>query len=84
MKEIRKISWKRIKKACIEKDWYTCGDSEEYANLIYYTNKLENVTTDELEIIATDIKYHSDTNETIRSIMFYIANICCTTFIIND
>lgn len=84
MKEIRKISREAIRNACIEKNWYTCGNCEEYEKILSYANKLEEVTTDDLETIATDIKYHSDTEATIKNIMFFIANICCTTFIIED
>lgn len=81
MKEIRKTSMKAIRKACIENNWYTCGDCEDYDNILTYANNLENATTDELETIATDIKTHSKTDYEIESIMFVLANDCCTTFI---
>lgn len=84
MKEIRKTSRGAIRNACIERNWYTCGNCEEYEKILSYADKLKEVTTDELEKIATDIKNHSDTDCNVQSIMFYIANVCCTTFIIED
>ena len=81
MKEVRTISSRDVRKACISYDWYTCGDCEEYEHILSYVDELARVTTDELETIATDIKQHSDTDYEIKSIMFVLANECCITFI---
>ena len=81
MKEIRKISINNLRRICIEYDFYICGDCEKYSKILCYANELENITTDELETIATDIKNHSDTDYEVKEIMFILANECCVTFI---
>lgn len=59
-KEIRKLSSSELRALCIEQDWYTGGTNEEYYNLMSMTEK-ENITTDDIVEIATDIIEHSDT-----------------------
>ena len=81
MKEVRIISMCDLRKACIKYDWYTCGDTDEYSYLLSYANMLENITTDELETIATDIKIHSNTEHEVKDIMFILSNEYCITFI---
>lgn len=81
MKETRKISMYNIRNECIKNNWYTKGDCDDYDNILTFANDLENATTDDLETIATDIKTHSETDYEIESIMFVLANDCCTTFI---
>jgi hypothetical protein len=41
-------------------DWYTGGTCEEYAKLLDMTDK-DNITTDDIVEIATDIIEHSET-----------------------
>lgn len=36
MKEIRRISGAKVRKACIEYDWFTCGDINAYGALFEY------------------------------------------------
>ena len=81
MKEIRKISMYNVRKECIKYNWYTKGDCDEYDYMLTFTKCLENVTTDDLETIATNIKINSETDYEIKEIMFVLANDCCTTFI---
>lgn len=81
MKETRKISMHNVRNECIKYNWYTKGNCDEYDYMLTFAKYLENVTTDDLETIATDIKIHSETDYEIESIMFVLANDCCTTFI---
>ena len=58
-KEIRTLSSMDLRALCISEDWYTGGTNEEYYNLMQMTEK-ENITTDDIVEIATDIIEHSD------------------------
>lgn len=80
-KEKREISKHDVLKACIEADWYTAGDVEEYNRMLDYVDDVEEATTDELYVIAVDIKEHSETDYEIEDIMFVLANDCCSTHI---
>lgn len=84
MKEIRWISGTKVRQVCINYEWFTCGDVEEYAELfecIYdISNNCRNVTTDMLEVIARNIKKYIDTDYNIADIMFVLNEECCTTF----
>lgn len=84
MKEIRWISGTKVRQVCINYEWFTCGDVEEYAELfecIYdISNSARNVTTDILEVIARNIKKYIDTDYNIAEIMFVLNADCCTTF----
>ena len=82
--ETRVLHSYKLRQLCIEQDWYTCGDNEDYENLFkrlradYITPA--NMTTEKLAEIATDIKEHSDTDMEITSIMFFLAKACDTWF----
>ena len=80
-KEKRTISMFDVRKVCISHDWYTAGDVEEYDNILNYVNDIDEATTDELYVIAADIKEHSETEYEIEDIMFVLANECCLTHI---
>lgn len=80
MKETRKIDGIKVRSACIRYEWYTAGDCEEYDHMFDFIRNLNTVTTDDLEMVAKDIKEHSDTEYEISDIMFVLANDCCTTF----
>lgn len=60
MKEIRLISGTSVRQACINHEWFTCGDIEEYTKLFEcifdISNSGRNVTTSLLEVIARNIK----------------------------
>lgn len=78
-KETRKIEMNKIRNLCIEKGWFTCGDNDQYAELLSY-GKCENITSDELVEMATLIKEYSNTEYEITSIMFELARICYSFF----
>lgn len=79
-KEIRKMEMGRLRALCIEHDWYTNGDVDEYSNLLNTAHYCENITTDVLVELATDIKSHSDTEYDITNIMYALAGICVSYF----
>ena len=80
-KEVRTLSKDNLRLLCISKDWYTLGDCEEYENLLDMTRK-DNITTDDIVEIASDIMEHSEdiNDREFKSYCFEILKIC-TTFI---
>ena len=77
MIEVRRLTEEDLRHACIKNDWYTLGDCEEYKKILIFSDAITNVTTDELKKIARDIKYHSETEYDVSSIMFILANEYC-------
>lgn len=91
-KEVRKLGATALRALCIREDWYTGGDNEEYSRLLNMANR-ENITTDDIVEIATDIIEHSDMaveryrksgglsfGECYTHVMFLIAEKCYTYF----
>lgn len=77
-KETRRITARALRQLCIDNDWYTAGDNDEYGHLLYdLANDKENLTTADIIAIATDIMEHSDMEEdcTIESVAFEVARI---------
>ena len=62
-KEIRKIHASALRQLCIDHDWYTAGDNEEYGHLLFD--------------LAADIMEHSELDDdcTIESVAFEVARI---------
>jgi len=81
LKEIRQISSDNLRSLCIEKNWYTNGNGEEYARMFDLADGLANVTSNDIIEIATDIKEHSVTEYPISSICFEVARKCYSLFI---
>lgn len=86
MKEIRLISSVKVRNACVEHNWFTCGSQEEYEIFLEYIYKLNletrNITTNRLEHVAKKIKQYSDTEYDVAAIMFVLANDCCKSYFI--
>ena len=80
-KEVRVLGAMQLRGLCIEKDWYTKGTNREYSALLEMANR-ENITTDDIVEMATDIMEHSEINPEmeITDIMFAIARKCTTCF----
>lgn len=79
--ETRILSTAKLRKLCIQNNWYTCGDNEEYAAMFAKLHdeegNLVNLTTDKLTEIATDIYEHSDIKDyTIEAVMGALASAC--------
>ena len=79
MKERRTLRSDDVRRLCIEKNWYTRGDCEEYNKVLKLSN-CEDVTTDLIVKIAEDIKAHSNTEYDVENICFEIARICYSFF----
>lgn len=79
VREYRTITSDALRNLCIEKNWYTCGNNEEYGKLLESANK-SNISADDIWVMATDIKKHSDTEHEIDSICFEIARKCISHF----
>lgn len=91
-KEVRRLHSADLRALCIRENWYTGGTTAEYANLMSMTDK-DNITTDDIVEIATDIIEHSSTavkkirecagvtfSEIYTHFMFLIAETCTTFF----
>ncbi len=82
-KEIRKISAIALRQLCIEKDWYTAGDNDEYGHLLFdLANNKKNLATDDIIEIAEDIMEHSEmeSDRTVESVAFEVARIATVSF----
>lgn len=83
--ETRILSIDKLRALCIEKNWYTRGNNEEYAALF---DRLcdddgccANMTTEKLVEVAEDIMSHSEiTGYTVTSVMFALAKACTSIF----
>lgn len=58
-KVVRKLTMASLRSLCVEKEWYTSGDNDEYSNMLAMSNK-DDITSDDIVEIATDIIEHSD------------------------
>jgi len=87
-KEVRQLGSSDLRALCIAENWYTGGTNEEYSNLMQMAKK-ENITTDDIVEIATDIYEHSltamrklkreagyETGECLAHIMFLVNEKC--------
>ena len=85
--EIRRISAPRLRALCIEKNWYTRGDNDEYRHLFLdlAANK-ETLTTGDIIAIAEDIAAHSALDEgmTVESIALEVNKACYAYFVRQD
>lgn len=90
-KEVRRLHSTDLRALCIRENWYTGGTNEEYANLMEMTKK-DNITTDDIVEIATDIIEHSGkaveeikasaglTTSEVYTHFMYLINEACHTF----
>lgn len=76
-KEIRKIRASALRQLCIDRDWYTAGDNDEYEHLLFdLAGHKENLSTADIMAIAADIMEHSKlSSDTIESVAFEVARI---------
>ncbi len=85
-KEIRRITPYSLRNLCIENDWYTCGDNEEYGHLLLdLAGSKENITTDDIVEIASDIVEHSDWSvANFDDVAFKVANIAIVSIVLEE
>ncbi len=82
-KEIRKIRASALRQLCVEQDWYTAGDNDEYGHLLYdLAQNKENLNTADIIEIAEDIMEHSDLDDdcTVECVAFEVARIANVSF----
>lgn len=85
VKEIRTMTAEELRSLCIRKNWYTCGTTEEYANLLSMVGESwepVDLTTEKLAVIAEDILMHSDlpADYDVICVMFELANAATVCF----
>lgn len=80
-REVKSIDFESVRGKCIEKRWYTRGTTKEYTALADYILDLEEVTTENLVVIANDILEHSETDYNIEAILWELNRVCNTYFI---
>ena len=91
-KEVRILHSTDLRALCIREAWYTGGTNEEYYKLFEMADK-DNITTDDIVEIATDIIEHSSEavkelkrsaglsdSEVYTHFMYLIAEACVTFF----
>lgn len=89
-KEHRTMDASTLRRVCIENNWYTNGTNEEYGHLFDRLRDCcgyaENLTTEKLVEIATDIWEHSEMpcDYTLETVLFELARNCYTTFNIDE
>ena len=72
--ETRVVDPGKLRRLCIEKNWYTAGTAAEYEIFLADARCIENVTTEDLVKMAEDILAHSEQEGyTVKNICFYIA-----------
>ena len=94
MKELRMIKADKVRRMCIQGNYYTCGTCEEY-NEMFNLCETMNPTTDIYQVIANNIIEHSDIeeialmtgltkHEMVKSVMWELINDCTTVYILDD
>lgn len=83
-REVKKIDEVKVRRLCIEKNWFTNGTNEEYNELLNYGFSNQEITTDELVEMATLILEHSEAeyirDYEITSIMYELNEACYSYF----
>ena len=82
-KEIRRLTASALRSLCIEHDWYTCGDNDEYDHLLLdLAGNVPHLDTAGIIAIAEDIAAHSklEDGEDVPAIAFEVARACSVTF----
>ena len=89
MKETRVINYGDLRNLCIQRDWYTFGDNDAYADLLDFAASHE-MSTENLIKIANDIIEHTNPQRfadcevngmtPLRYVLFELAETCHTFF----
>lgn len=84
-KEVRRISACTLRQLCINMNWYTLGNNDEYGHLLLdLAENKENLSTADIIEIAEDILIHSELEpleENIYSIAYEVARKSYTFFV---
>lgn len=90
----RYISGDDVRCVCIKNNYYTCGDCEDYANMLSIAYNAKEATDEIIEQLAIDIFNHSNVDELERlygcddldllsSIMYNLLDVCTNTVQVN-
>lgn len=87
--ETKRMSATKLREMCIEMDWYTCGDNDEFDALMAKTGDWnKNITPSDLYDMAADIIAHSSDKALdgmeITDVMFYLGRIVYTFYSIAE
>lgn len=76
---VKKLYRNDVRRLCIDRDYYTCGDNDQYAAMFALFDRPlrtgSNITAMRLEAVAEDIKVHSDTTDTVEDILSALAHL---------
>ena len=84
VKELRTLRAESLRVLCVEHNWYTRGSGMEYKNLLDFVGTKENLATEDILLIATDIVEHSElelTEACITNVCFEVARKCISYFV---
>lgn len=71
-KEFRTWSTESVREACVNNNFYTRGNNEEYSHMLSWVERLY-PNTENIQYIAENILEHSE-DQTLSNIMFVLAN----------
>ena len=72
IKEFKRWSANSVREVCINNNFYTAGDNEDYEHMLVWVDRMY-PNTENLYFIADNIYRHS-VDQTIANIMFVLAN----------
>lgn len=79
--EKRKTTMDNLIKLCITRKWFTMSTCKEYDAFLSKAVALDNITTDDLVELASDVYEYSDCGDMeIETIMWHIATACYLVF----
>lgn len=76
--EFRHWSSSRVRDFCVSHNWYTCGDCQEYTELLNFVSN-NDPSPDNLYTVARDIYTHSDFQEEefpLETMMYLLTRDC--------
>lgn len=77
---VRRVEADKLRGLCIDRQYYTKGDCEAYGEMLFKF-KGEDIYIEEIEWLARNIKDHSDTEDEVIDIAYYILTEACYEFI---
>ena len=77
----RSVEASKLRRMCIEHNYYTRGDNEAYGNMLLKYEYKE-VNEPELQWLAEDIKSHSNTEDEVVRIAYLILTEACYEFVV--
>ena len=72
-KIVKVLRMEDVREMCIKHQYYTVGDCKAYENMFNMLTGEDDIPDEVVEKIATDIKEHSRTDDTVEDIMTYLA-----------